>query len=185
MKKIIKIMSFALVVTAVIFSFIGCGKNENRKNETCNTAEKITLASAVLGEVEFTNADTVKLEQDCDEVDITGTVSKMSASQKTAYGLESVDHVVVVKMMFDKERTLSSFELKGDIVKVFSTDNTVENYAGSISDLLDSESGEDAYCYLILSAERKDYTLTSKYSDGTKSVISVEVSATLANADAE
>ena len=109
----------------------------------------------------------------------------MSESQKSAYGVEEVTHVAVVKFVFDKEKTLSSFKIKGNTTKVFSDDNTEDNYVGSLTDLLDSETGEDAYTYLILSANTKDYTLTAKYNDDSESVIKVKITATLANATAE
>ena len=103
----------------------------------------------------------------------------MSDLQKNVFGDESVSHVVVLKYLFDKERTIDSFEIKGKKTKVYSTDNSVENFAGSISDLLDNEPGEDAFCNLILSANTKQYTLRATYSDSTVSTIVLTIDATL------
>ena len=184
MKKIIKSLCMTFVLLMMSFSIVACGSGEKNKETPKQIPEKISLASSVmLGEVEFENADTVKIQQDADKVKISGTISKMSASQKNAYGVESVDHVVCLKFVFDKERTLSKVKLKGEIVKVFSSDSTEENYVGSLTDLLDNEPSEDAYCYLILSAERKNYEITCEYSDETKSVVYVDIDATLANAN--
>ena len=148
-------------------------------------AEKVELSKVTLGEVEFENADTVTLKQDCDDVTVSGKIDAMSESQKNAYGVEGVTHVVGVKFTFDKERTLSKFEIKGNITKVFSDDSTDENYVGSLTSLLDNESGEDAYTYLVLSANTKNYTLKAVYTDDTESVITVKIDATLATASAE
>lgn len=184
MKKYTKIILSFVFVFAIAFSLVACGgKREN--GEECKTAEKITLATVTLGEVEFENAETVKLEQDCDEVVVSGKIDAMSTSQKTAYGVDEITHVFAVKFEFDKERTLKTFEIKGNMTKVYSSDNTVTNYVGSLTDLLDSAEDEDAYAKLILSANTKEYRLTSTYTDGTVSEISIDVTATLAAAEAE
>lgn len=184
MKKLLKTMISFAFVFAIMFSLVACGgkKNDDKK---CDVAEKITLAKVTLGEVEFDNADTVKLEQDCASVIVSGKIDAMSASQKNAYGVEDVTHVVSLKFEFDKERTLKTFSLKGNITKVYSTDNSVENYVGSLTDLLDSAEDEDAYTKLVLSANTKEYELTAIYTDGTTSKIELEISATLATAEAE
>ena len=184
MKNLFKtIISFTFVF-AIMFSLVACGGKKNN-DEKCDVGEKITLAKVTLGEVEFENAETVKINQDCEEVIISGKIDAMSASQKNAYGVEDVTHVVSLKFEFDKERTLKTFELKGNVTKVYSSDNTVENYVGSLTDLLDSAEDEDAYCKLVLSANTKAYELTATYTDGTSSKIEIEISATLATADAE
>ena len=56
---------------------------------------------------------------------------------------------------------------------------------GSLTDLLDNESGEDAYCNLVLSANTKNYSITAKYSDGHEVQITLEITATLATAQVE
>ena len=180
MKKILKLISMCCVALLIGVSFVACGETKD-----CSVAEKVSLATTTLGEVEFENSENVKLEQDCDKVTISGEIDAMSTAQVAEFGKEDVSHVVVLKYLFDKERTISSFEIKGETTKVYSTDNTDENYVGSITDLLDSESDEDAYCFLILSANTKEYTLTSKYSDDTTSVINVSITATLLDAKSE
>ena len=163
---------------------VACTNNENNI-EDANTnavAEKITLDSATLGSVEFENADTVSINQEGNVYNISGTITALSESEKNAFGDSSVTHAVVLKYTFDKEKTISKFELKGNITKVFSDNTSDENYVGSISDLLDSEENEDAFCYLILSAKTKQYTLTATYTDKTSSVIKLNISATLATA---
>lgn len=185
MRKILKfsfILAFAFLIT---FSLVACGKSGGEGGKECSVAEKVELGKTMLGEVEFENSDEVELKQDCGTVTISGTIDAMSDSQKSAYGVEDVTHVAVVKFMFDKERTLSSFEIKGNTTKVFSDDDSKENYAGTLTDLLDNESGEDAFTYLILSANTKEYTLTTVYTDDTESVISLKINATLATATAE
>lgn len=178
MKKIIKtILSLSLIF--VCLCFVACGAKKS------NIAEKVTLAKTVLGEVEFENSEKVKLKQTDDSCVITGEIEAMSKAQASAYGVQDVTHVVVVKFLFDKERTIDSFEIKGEITKVYSTDKNAKNYVGSISSLLDNEKSEDAFCYLVLSANTKQYTLTSKYSDGTSSVIKINIDATLVTAKAE
>ena len=187
MKKIIKCVSIFAFAMLMAVAAVACGKSDKKGNENsnkCSVEEKVELGSVVLSEVEFENADTVKLEQDCDEIEISVTNEKMSDSQKTVYGVEDVTHVAVVKVTFDKERTLESFVIKGNLTKVFGSDDTVENYAGTLTGLLDNESGEDAYTNLILSAHTKEYELTAKYTDGTESKLAIEITATLATAEA-
>lgn len=178
MKKLTKSLLSIFMIILSIF-IVSCG------NEKSKTAESVTLDKTVLSEVEFENSDKVKLKQKDDVVEITGEIEAMSASQKSAFGVSDVTHVVVIKFMFDKERTIDSFEIKGDVTKVYSTDKTKENYVGSISGLLDNESGDDAYCYLILSANTKQYTLTSTYTDSTSSKITLNINATLVTANEE
>ena len=171
----------AICFLAIIgFVMVACGKTEG-----CNVKEKVSLATTMLGEVEFDNSENVKLKQDCGEVIISGQIDAMSNAQIAEFGLEDVTHVVVLKFEFDNERTLSCFEIKGATTKVYSTDTSDENYVGSISELLDSEDGEDAYCYLILSANTKEYSLTARYSDESSSEIMLKIDATLVTASAE
>ncbi len=185
MKKYAKLLLSFMFVFVFAFSLVACGDKDNKDDKKCNTAEKVTLTTATIGEVEFDNADTVKLEQDCDEVVVSGKIDAMSASQKNTYGVDSVTHAFVIKFEFDKERTLKTFEIKGNVSKVYSTDNTVENYTGSLTDLLDSAEDEDAYTKIVLSANTKEYRLKSTYTDGTTSEITIDVTATLAEASAE
>ena len=189
MKKILKFVMSIAVLFAIGFSLVACGNdvqmNQGNQNQANRVAEKMELANATLGEIEFENADTVRIAQDGNQVAVTGTVNAMSAAQKNAFGDENVTHVVSLKYTFDKEKTISSFELKGNVTKVFSTNENDENYVGRLSDLLDSAEGEDAFCYLILSAATKQYTLTAKYTDETTSAITLKMNATLATATAE
>lgn len=171
------VVSFAFV--CMLFC-VACGRQNN-----CNLAEKVELTSAMLNEVQFENGEDVKLKMDCNTVTIQGKINVMSDSQKNVFGDEDVTHVVVLKFKFDTERTISKFEIKGNKTKVFSDDKNVDNYSGSITELLDSESGEDAYCNLILSANTNQYLLTATYSDGQVSKINVKIVATLATASAE
>lgn len=183
MKNIIKKISIFVIILISTFGLVACEmtKSDNANQNTKNTvAERIELNKATLGDVEFDNAETVKIDKNGNEFIVSGTISAMSESQKLAFGVEDVTHVVVLKYTFDKEKTISSFEIKGKTTKVFSTNKDVENYVGSISDLLDSESGEDAYTYLVLSANTKNYTLKSTYSDKTTSEVKVTINATLA-----
>lgn len=177
MKYLLKTIFAFCSVFIVAFTVVACGNNGG-----CKIAESVTLAKTTFGEVEFENSEKVKLKQDCGEVEITGEIEAMSSAQVAEFGVQDVTHVVVLKFMFDKERTISYFEIKGETTKVYSTNSEDLNYVGSISDLLDSESDEDAYCYLILSASTKEYELTSKYTDGTTSEIDVEIKATLLTA---
>ena len=167
----------ALLMSTIL---VACGNNDCSK-----VAEKVSLSKAIYSEVEYENADTVKLEQDCDVVEIKGVIEAMSNSQKSTYGVDDVTHVVVVKFEFDKERTLECFEIKGDTTKVYSTDSSVENYVGTLTELLDNETSEDAYTNLILSANTKNYKLTAKYTDDTISEIEIKITATLATAESE
>lgn len=178
MKNLVKILTSFMMIILTVF-IVSCG------NEKSKTAESVTLDKTVLSEVEFENSDKVKLKQKDDVIEITGEIEAMSASQKSAFGVSDATHVVVIKFMFDKERTIDSFEIKGDVTKVYSTDKTKENYVGSISGLLDNESGDDAYCYLILSANTKQYSLTSTYTDSTSSKITLNINATLVTANEE
>lgn len=179
MKKIIKTISVFSFMVLISVCICACGlKTANE----CKTTEAVKLETVMLSEVEFKNSETVTLNQECDDIEISGTIDAMTAAQKSVYGTSDVTHVVALKITFDKERTISYFEIKGETTKVYSTNSEDLNYVGSISDLLDSESDEDAYCYLILSASTKEYELTSKYTDGTTSEIDVEIKATLLTA---
>lgn len=182
MKKTIKIASVFIFAFIVAVCVCACGM---QAGNNCKTAESLKLETVTLSEVEFKNSDTVTLSQECDSVEISGTIDAMSAAQQSVYGVAEVTHVVSLNITFDKERTISYFEIKGSTTKVFSTNSEDENYVGSITDLLDSESGEDAYANLILSANTKEYTLTAKYSDGHESVVTIKINATLATAEAE
>ena len=178
MGKVMKSI-FILCLGLISFVCVACEK------KTQKPAEEITLAKTILGEVEFKNSDKVKLEQNNDEWIVSGEIETMSPAQVSAFGVDDVNHVVVVKFIFDKERTIDYFKIKGETIKVYSTDENDENYVGSISSLLDSDSGEDAFCYLILSANTKEYELTSKYTDGNESIIELKIEATLSSAVSE
>ncbi len=185
MNKSIKILfSFMLlIITSVLF--VACGNKTPMNNKKDEISEKISLSTAMLGEVEFANAETVELKQEGETVTISGKIDAMSASQKNAYGVEDITHVVTTKIVFDKERTLKTFKIVGNTTKVYSSDNSEEGYVGSLTDLLDSEEGEDAYCNLILSAQTKSYTLKTIYTDNTERTITVKIEATLASATIE
>ena len=179
MKNLLKMATSVFLMIMLAFGLVACGSND------CKVKETVTLAKTVLGEVEFENGDKVTLKQECDMVVIGGNIDAMSAAELSEFGVEDVSHVVVLKFMFDKEKTIDSFEIKGGVTKIYSTDETNENYVGSITDLLDNEADEDAFAYLVLSANTKEYTLTSGYTDGTSSVLKVVIEATLASAKAE
>lgn len=174
-KKIIAgyILGFVMVLVSA------CGNIKN------NLAEKIELGETVLNEVEFSNSDKVEINKQNNEYEITGEIEALSKAQVSAFGMEDVTHAVVVKIVFDKERTIDSFKIKGNVTKVYSTDNTEQNYVGTLSSVLDNEEGEDAYCYLILSANTKEYVFTVKYSDSTESVIKIKIDARLVTAVSE
>ena len=148
-------------------------------------AEKIKLDKTVLNEVEFENSEKTKIGSIENGFKITGEVEAMNAAQVSVFGVEDVTHVVVIKFEFDKERTINSFTIKGNVTKVYSTNKEDEYYVGSLSSLLDNEDGEDAYCNLILSANTKEYTLISKYTDDTVTEIKIFIDATLVTAKAE
>lgn len=179
MKFLIKTATSFLIMMMVALTFIGCAKKDNENN----VAESLELTTATFGEIEFENGESVSLKQEADVVTVSGVIEKMSESQKMEFGVEDVDYVVVLKFKFDKERTLEQFEIKGEKTKVYSTDDSVENYAGAITDLLDSEGGEDAFTYLILSAHTKNYELKTRYNDQTESVIKLNITATLAESE--
>ncbi len=178
MKRVCKSI-FAFVVIIMIFVCVGC--NSDKKV----SAEKITLENTVLNEVEFENSDKTKLESTKDGYKVVGEIESMNPAQKSVFGVEDVTHVIVIRFEFDRERTIDSFTIKGEVTKVYSTDKNDENYVGSLSSLLDNKSGEDAYCDLILSANTKEYMLISKYSDDTISEIKLSIDATLVTAKAE
>ena len=176
---IVKICMACVMVFAIVF-VSACGNTSNSA-----VAEKIERAETVLNEVEFSNSDKMKIENKNEVYEVTGEIEALSAAQIAAFGLEDVTHAIVVKFIFDKERTIDSFEIKGNLTKVYSTDKNVANYVGSLSSILDNEEGEDAFCYLILSANTKEYVLTSKYSDSTKSTVGLKITARLVTAVAE
>jgi len=115
MNKIFKITSVFILMISVAF-MIACEKIDNGD---CKVAESIELSSVVFNETEFENAESVEFSQKCDEVEIGGTINAMSAAQKTAFGVQDVSHFVALKIMFDKERTIASFKLAGNVVKCF------------------------------------------------------------------
>lgn len=175
MKKLLSFALSSLMIYFVIICSTACGI----KAGEMSVAEEVSLANAVFCEIEFENSESVKLKQNGDEIIVSGSIEKMSDIQKNVFGDESVSHVIVLKFLFDKERTIDSFEIRGSKTKVYSTDGSVENYVGSISDLLDNEPGEDAFCKLILSANTKQYTLKATYSDSTISLLTLTIDATL------
>lgn len=182
MRKIIKfygLISFVLIVAVVVCA---CGFNNN---SSCKSNEKIKLQTVVLNEVEFKNSDNVSFNQKCDEIEISGVIDAMSSAEKSVFGVQDVTHVVAVNLTFDKERTLSYLEIKGNNTKVYSTNSDDENFSGNLTDILDNETGEDAYCGLILSANTKNYQLTIKYTDGHESILKIKIDATLAEAVSE
>ena len=121
------------------------------KNQDGKTAEELSLAKTVLREVEFENSEKVELVQDENVFVVSGEVESMSSAQISAFGVNDVTHVVVFKFLFDKERTIDYFKIEGNTTKVYSTNKNDANYVGTISELLDSDASEDAFCYLILS----------------------------------
>lgn len=180
MRKILKLISCFVIMLIVPFVMVACGEKDKY-----DVAEKVTLAKTILGEVEFENSENVKLEQNCEKVVVSGSIDAMTQAQVSEFGKEDATHVVILKFEFDKTKTISSFEIAGEITKVYSTDPNAKNYVGSISDLLDNEDDEDAFCYLLLSAGTKNYNLTSTYTDGTSSKIELEITATLVSAEVE
>ena len=179
-----KIKHFLLLLSVSFFTLVlvvctACGGNSNA------FPERVELSSALVSEIEFDNDESVSLEQNKNQIKISGTINAMSKSQKHAFGNDEVTHVVVLKLTFDKERTLSYFKISGKTTKVYSDDNTVPGYSGKITDLLDSEDGEDAYCNLVLSANTSSYDALIKYTDGQEVNLSIEIVATLATASAQ
>ena len=182
MKKF-KIITVALMVMFICFSAVACSFTPN--DEPKGVSEKVELSQATLGSVEFENADTVEIKQENDIVTVSGVITAMTDAEKTAFGIDDVTHAVTLKLTFDKEKTISSFELAGDTIKVFSDNENDQNYVGSLTDVLDNEENDDAFCYLILSANTKEYTMTATYTDKTSSVIKLKIEATLATAVSE
>ena len=138
----------------------------------------------------YMNNELISHIQDYGTISVSNKVIEISIS--TYNFMIEKDRVTVTylepkenKFVFDKERTIDTFEIKGQLTKVYSTDKNVQNYVGSLSSILDNEDGEDAFCYLILSANIKDYTLTAKYSDSTSSVVKVKIDARLVTAVSE
>lgn len=183
MKNIIKRVSVFVLMICLSVCLVSCGKSDGNKDG--DVAERITLSKVMIDDVEFENSDETKIKQDENEFKISGIIDAMSKSQKLKFGDENATHVVAIKFVFDKERTLKKFELQGNITKVYSSDRNVENYAGSLTDLLDNEEGEDAFCYLVLSAKTEEYKMKATYTDGTESKVKLEIVATLATATAE
>ena len=183
MRKIFKITLSIIKSFVVGDLLIGCGNSgdqqqTNFQNKAAAIAENVELSSAVLGEIEFENASTVNLNKNGNQINITGRVDAMSAAQKNAFGDDSITHVVVLKFTFDTEKTVSSFELKGNVTKVFSTNESDEISPYPTVVIV-------AYCYLILSAGTSQYTLKTKYTDETTSTVIVNMNATLTTANAE
>ena len=136
MKNLVKnLFVFALIFISSIF--VACGEKSN------SFSENIALGKTIIGEVEFENSEEVKLEKNDSGWSVSGEIESMSPAQKSAFGVDDVSHVVVLKFTFDKERTIDYFKIKGETTKVYSTDKTVDGYVGSISDLIDSEDSED------------------------------------------
>ncbi len=183
MKKLLSRISVFALIFCLGICLVACGKTDGHNSG--ETSEKITLSKVMLDDVEFENSEETKIKQDGNEFKISGTIDAMSKSQKLKFGDETATHVVAIKLTFDKERTLKEFKLKGNITKVYSTDNTAENYAGSLTDLLDNEDGEDAFCYLVLSAKTEEYKMKATYTDGTESKLELKIVATMATATAE
>lgn len=181
MKKIFLTLSIFLCALAVCFNFAACNKNENSNK----SGESVSLAETVIDEISFENSDATKISSDGKTYTISGKIEKMSDAQKNAFGVEDVSHVVCLKFVFDREKTLDNFEIVGAERKVFSTDKSVKNYAGSLSDLLDNNDGEDAYCFLVLSAATKKYDLICNYSDRSSSVVVLNIEASLVSAEEE
>ena len=178
MKKLKNFIAFIMIFCSMMF--IGCGMNDESK-----IAEKVELSTVEINNVKFKNSDGVKLEQDKNMVTISGNIDSMNDAQKEAFNKSGITHIIAVKFKFDTERTLSKFEMKGNETKVYSDNTGVANYAGSLTEFLDSKDGEDAYVYLVLSANTEEYKLTSTYTDGTVSVLELKITATLATASAE
>jgi hypothetical protein len=178
MRKMIKSI-FVIFLGFVALVCVACEK------KYVMTKEKISLAKTVLSEVEFENSEKVKLSQQDDEWIVSGEIESMSAAQKNAFGVDDVTHVVVVKFEFDKERTIDYFKIEGETTKVYSSNKDDKNYVGSLTELLDNDSSEDAFCYLILSANTKEYKLVSKYTDDVESEIKLKIEASLVSASAE
>lgn len=187
MKKLLYSLSVFVLALFVGFSLVACGNSSGSSGQSGEdkVAEKVELSKVMFGDVEFENSKETKLSQENNTFKVSGTVDAMSKSQKIKFGDDDVTHVVALKFNFDKERTISTFKIQGDITKVYSDSKDVQNYVGSITELLDSEDGEDAFCYLILSAKTEEYKLVSTYTDGTESSIKLEIVATLATATAE
>ena len=184
MKKILNGLAFLSLAFFMCFGLIACQqtKSENQNSNGSKVSETIELGTATLGDVEFENADTVELKNENGQYNVTGTITAMSESQIIAFGVQDVTHTIVLKVTFDKEKTISSFEIKGNTTKVYADNKETENYVGSLSELLDNEDGEDAFCYLVLSANTTEYTFKTTYSDKSESEVKLKISATLATA---
>ena len=175
MEKYLKKYILLLMGMFVLFYVVSC----RNKEKIIKVAEEISLANTVFNEVEFENSESVKIDQKLDLVIISGNIEEMSDAQKSVYGDDETTHVVVLKFMFDKEKTIDIFEIKGRQTKVYSSDSSVENYTGKLSAILDNDPEEDAFCYLILSANTKEYMLKATYTDSTSSTIRIKIDSTL------
>lgn len=175
--KIFRNLFMFAIVFLFMFSAVSCGAKKDDK-----IPEVVELTSAKISDVEFKNSELLEIKQNKNEVIISGVIDSMSSAQKQVFGEESVSYVVVLKFKFDKEKTLSKFEIKGKDIKVFSDDDSVENYSGKLSEFLDSKDNEDAFANLILSASVREYKLTATYTDGESSVIELKITAALATA---
>ena len=174
--KIFKILSVAILIVFGM-GVVACDNKENV------VAENISLSNAMIGEVEFQNSEDLKLDQDDGEWVVDGGIEAMTDAQKAAFGSSDVTHVVVLKLLFDKERTIDYLKIEGSVTKVYSTNKEDGGYIGSISSILDNDDGEDAFTYLILSANTKKYDLTIKYTDGVISNLKIEIKAMLVSAN--
>lgn len=186
MKKL-KQFTVAFLVLFVCFAFVGCNEVANPSGgdpngQTKQIAEKFELGKTTLGSVEFENDEEVKISNNNETYEISGTIPAMTDAEKQAFGVDDVTHTVALKLTFDKEKTLSECKIQGNTTKVFSDNKDAENYVGSLTDLLDNESNQDAFCYLVLSANTKEYTITATYTDKTTSVLKLKINATLATA---
>lgn len=182
MKKLLKGLTVLSLLFILAIGFVACGTLSDKNNSNKAIAEKLELMQSTLDDVEFENAESVKINEENSIYKVSGTIVAMSKAQKSAFAVSDVTHYVALKFTFDKEKTISSFEIKGSTTKVYSDNKNVANYVGSITELLDNEEKEDSFCYLILSANTKEYTLTSTYSDKTTSTIKIKIDATLATA---
>ena len=166
-----------LLLICVLCSF-GCSENSSPNA----FAEDIELVDCMIDEFEFENADTVDLCKTENGWVVSGSIDPMTPSQISAYGKENVKHIISIKFAFDKERTIDAFKIESEEnTQVYSTDEDVTNYVGSISDLLDNESGEDAFCYLVLPANISEYTFSATYTDSTTAQIKLIIDAELKN----
>lgn len=175
MKKFIISLSLILMVFCSFALCVGCGKNQNNNEEK----EKIELSDVYIGEISFENSKNVKLDEKDDTYVVSGKIDAMSKSQKNAFGDDNISHVVALKLTFNKEKTISKVVIKGNKTKTYSSDENDADYAGKLTDLLDNEEGEDAYCNLVLAASTKQYEIICSYSDKSESTVKLKIEASL------